>query len=218
MGYNRGSLCKGGPPVARDIYILITRSNTYFSRFIHVMTDAPYTHASIGLDGLHGDFYSFARKYRLLMLPVGLIKEEVSSAGDGRIRYQMYCLRVSPETCSRLRRRLMDMYASRGRYRYNILGVFTAYFHLPFRGRDSYFCSQFVAEALQQCGALELDKDAALVHPADFCAAEGLELVSEGYLGGFGVEQDLPRPSEVVSVLPFGPLLLRAYRFCAGRI
>jgi hypothetical protein len=63
-----------------------------------------------------------------------------------------------------------------------------------------------------------MDKDAALVHPADFCAAEGLELVSEGYLGGFGVEQDLPRPSEVVSVLPFGPLLLRAYRFCAGRI
>lgn len=75
-----------------------------------------------------------------------------------------------------------------------------------------------MADALQQCGALEMDKDAALVHPADFCAAEGLELVSEGYLGGFGVEQDLPRPSEVVSVLPFGPLLLRAYRFCAGRI
>lgn len=204
--------------MARDIYILVTKSNTYFSRFIHVMTDAPYTHASIGLDGLQGDFYSFARKYRLLMLPAGLIKEEVDRAGAGRIRYQMYRLRVSPETCLRLRRLLTDMYAARRRYRYNILGVFTAYFHRPFSRRDCYFCPQFVADALQQCGALEMDKDAALVHPADFCAAEGLELVSEGYLGGFGVEQDLPRPSEVVSVLPFGPLLLRAYRFCAGRI
>ena len=28
--------------MARDIYILVTKSNTYFSRFIHVMTDAPY--------------------------------------------------------------------------------------------------------------------------------------------------------------------------------
>ena len=92
--------------MARDIYILVTKSNTYFSRFIHVMTDAPYTHASIGLDGLQGDFYSFARKYRLLMLPAGLIKEEVDRAGAGRIRYQMYRLRVSPETCLRLRRLL----------------------------------------------------------------------------------------------------------------
>ena len=204
--------------MAQEIYILVTRSNTYFSRFINVMTDAPYTHASIGLDGLHGDFYSFARKYRLLMLPAGLIKEGADSAGPGRVRYQMYRLEASAEACLRLRRRLAEMYAARRRYRYNLLGVFTAYFHRPFRGRDSYFCSQFVAEALQQCGALELGKDAALVHPADFCAAEGLELVSEGFLGGFGVEQDLPRPSEVVGVLPFGPLLLRACRFCAGLI
>ena len=170
--------------MARDIYILVTKSNTYFSRFIHVMTDAPYTHASIGLDGLQGDFYSFARKYRLLMLPAGLIKEEVDRAGAGRIRYQMYRLRVSPETCLRLRRLLTDMYAARRRYRYNILGVFTAYFHRPFSRRDCYFCSQFVAGLLEDCGAVELPKPPTLLRPADLCGVKGLRPVHQGLLEG----------------------------------
>ena len=202
----------------RYVYILITKSSTYFSRLIHIATAAPYTHASIGLDGPQGYFYSFARKYTRLCLPAGLVREAICAGSPGNLPYRMYRLRVSEGTYCRIRDRLASMYHQRSRYSYNLLGAFSSYFNYPLKRRSSYFCSQFVADALQQCGALEMDKDAALVHPADFCAAEGLELVSEGYLGGFGVEQDLPRPSEVVSVLPFGPLLLRAYRFCAGRI
>ena len=46
----------------RTIYILLTRSGTCFSRLIHFATQDRYTHASIGLDGPGGPFYSFARK------------------------------------------------------------------------------------------------------------------------------------------------------------
>ena len=53
----------------RTIYILLTRSGTWFSRLIHFATRDNYTHASIGLDGPDGPFYSFARKYRYLALP-----------------------------------------------------------------------------------------------------------------------------------------------------
>ena len=201
-----------------EIYILATKSRTYFSRLIHIATAAPFTHVSIGLDGLHGDFYSFARKYRLLMLPAGLIKEEIDHRGSAQVPYQMYRLKVSESTYLRLRRHLADMYAHRARYHYNLLGVVTAFFDRPFHREGCYFCSQFVAEALERCGALEMGKNAALVHPSDFCGIAELQLVSEGTLGGLGVEQNLPRPSEVVAVLPFGALLLRAYRFCASHI
>ena len=54
----------------RTIYILLTRSGTWFSRLIHFATQDSYTHASIGLDGPDGPFYSFARKYRYLALPI----------------------------------------------------------------------------------------------------------------------------------------------------
>jgi len=212
------TLAKGETPVGYEIYILTTKSGTCFSKLIHIATSAPYTHVSIGLDGLHGDFYSFARKYRLLMLPAGLIKEEVDYRGSAQVPYQMYRLQVSESTYLRLRRYLEEMYDHRECYRYNILGVITAFFHFPLNRRGSYFCSQFVAEALEACGALELGKNTALVHPVDFCGIDQLQLVSEGTLGGFGADKALPRPSEVAAVLPFGPLLLRAYRFCAHHI
>ena len=38
----------------RTIYILLTRSGTWFSRLIHFATRDNYTHASIGLDGPDG--------------------------------------------------------------------------------------------------------------------------------------------------------------------
>ena len=34
----------------KSVYILLTRSGTWFSRLIHLATDDSYTHASIGLD------------------------------------------------------------------------------------------------------------------------------------------------------------------------
>ena len=39
-----------------SIYILLTRSGTWFSRLIHLVTSDCYTHASIGLDGPPGPF------------------------------------------------------------------------------------------------------------------------------------------------------------------
>ncbi len=42
------------------IHILLTRSGTCFSRLIHLITRDSYTHASIGLDGPDGPFYSIS--------------------------------------------------------------------------------------------------------------------------------------------------------------
>ena len=69
----------------RAVYILLTRSGTWFSRLIHFATRDDYTHASIGLDGPAGPFYSFARKYERFALPAGLVEERVGpGAGDSR--------------------------------------------------------------------------------------------------------------------------------------
>ena len=62
----------------RAIHILLTRSGTWFSRLIHLATQDDYTHASIGLDGPAGPFYSFARKYEHFALPAGLVEEQVT--------------------------------------------------------------------------------------------------------------------------------------------
>lgn len=197
-----------------EIYILITRSKTCFSRLIHLATAAPYTHVSIGLDGLEGDFYSFGRKYTRLLLPAGLVREGVDEGGA--IRYRLYRLQVSRRAYEQVRERLENMYRRRACYRFNILGALAAFFNLPLRRQDRYFCSQFVAETLQRCGALAFDKDIALVRPVDFCHIAELRLVSEGLLGRLGSAREFPAPSEIVAVLPFGRTIIRAYRSRPG--
>jgi len=67
----------------RSIYILLTRSGTWFSRFIHLVTSDCYTHASIGLDGPSGPFYSFARKSSISPSPLAWWRSGRAS-GTGR--------------------------------------------------------------------------------------------------------------------------------------
>lgn len=170
----------------RTVYILLTRSGTWFSRLIHLATQDQYTHASIGLDGPSGPFYSFARKFEHFALPAGLVEEQVGPEVQEKRREVPCCLyelTVSQETYSQLRRRLSCMYAQREEYHYSVLGTLACWFNLPLQRRHHYFCSQFVAELLQDCGAAELPKPPALLRPSDLCRVNGLRAVHQGCIG-----------------------------------
>ena len=183
----KGENIMGNTTEARTIYILLTRSGTWFSRLIHLATADSYTHASIGLDGPIGPFYSFARKYSHFALPAGLVEEQIGP--ELRTKRQqvpccLYELSVSPEIYASLRRQISAMYAQRQRYPYTLLGALSCFFNLPLDRRDHYFCSQFVAGLLRDSGALELSKPPALVRPADFCQIHQLRTVHQGDMGG----------------------------------
>ena len=160
------------------------RSGTWFSRLIHLATDDSYTHASIGLDGPAGPFYSFARKYERFALPAGLVVEEVGvETKRGQIPCCLYELSVPVPVYDCLRRQLNRMYAQRDRYHYNLLGALTCYFNYPLPRENHYFCSQFAASLLERSGAVELGKTPDLVRPADFCQIDRFRPVYQGELG-----------------------------------
>ena len=170
----------------RTVYILLTRSGTWFSRLIHMATRDDYTHASIGLDGPQGPFYSFARKYEHFALPAGLVEEHTGPAARGKRRgipCCLYALSVSEESYRLLRRRLLLMYRRREDYHYSLLGALSCFFQLPLHRRRHYFCSQFVAELLEDCGAADLPREPALVRPSDLCRVAGLRPVHRGVVG-----------------------------------
>ncbi len=170
----------------RTVYILFTRSGTWFSRLIGLATAGEFTHVSLGLEGPGGRFYSFARKNPRTALPAGLVEER---AGRGFFSLHpgtpcaLYVLEVSQESYEALGRWVEKMYAHRGEYRYNLLGALACFFHLRLRRRRHYFCSQFVAEALAQAGAVKLDKPPALVRPMDLFRLERLRRVAAGTVG-----------------------------------
>ena len=170
----------------RTIYLLLTRSETYFSRLIRHFTQGEFTHASIGLEGAEGPFYSFARKYPRLPLPGGLIQEGVDRGFFSlhpHIPCCLYELEVSEDTYQFICRRIQVMYEHRERYRYNLLGTLACLFHLRFERRHHKFCSEFVAEMLCESGAVELEKAPAMTRPMDFCTLQNLRPVHRGEVG-----------------------------------
>lgn len=169
---------------SKTVYILLTRSGTWFSRLIHLATADRYTHASIGLDGPDGPFYSFARLDPRFALPAGLVQERMDPRSLRR-KATPWCLcelEVSPQAYEHLRRQLSSMYARREQYHYNLLGALGCYFHQPLRREHHYFCSQFVASLLEESGAAELGKCPGLVRPVDFCSLHGLRTMRQGVL------------------------------------
>lgn len=173
----------------RQIYILLSRSTTLLSRVIHHFTGGDYTHVSIGLEGPAGAFYSFGRLIPKRPFPGGLVREQV---GDGfflafpHTLCCLYTMVVSEETYQNLKRQIAIMYAKRSEYRYSLLGVVACYFHIALSRRRHYFCSQFVAELLEESGAAALPNEPALTRPMDFQTLERLQLVHCGEVWALG--------------------------------
>ena len=62
----------------KSIYILLTRSETYVSKLIHLTTSDPFTHVSISFDRSLQPLYGFARKTPRRALPAGLRTEPLN--------------------------------------------------------------------------------------------------------------------------------------------
>ena len=171
----------------RTVYILFSRSQTWFSRVIHLFTGGDFTHVSIGLDSPRGPFWSFGRKYPQLPFPGGFIQEG-PERGFFLLHPETPCtlraVEVSEETYQALRAKLTAMAQRQEVYTYNLLGTAACFFGVPVDRRDCYFCSQFVAEALSESGAVELPRVPSLTRPMDLWGAvEGWQPVYRGAVG-----------------------------------
>lgn len=169
------------------IYILFSRSTTVPSRLIHLFAGGAYTHVALGLDGPNGPFHTFARKYPRLPLPAGLVREVPGRGFFGLHPATPCCLftlEVGEEVYRSLTEKLEGMYLQQEKYHYNVLGAITAYFYIPLRRQWHYFCSQFVAEALSESGAVTLPREPDLTRPMDIYALMGPgEPVMQGVIG-----------------------------------
>jgi len=59
----------------------------------------------------------------------------------------------------------------------------SCFFQVPLARRGHYFCSEFVAQMLEDSGAAELAQPPALTRPMDLCALRELRRVLRGRVG-----------------------------------
>lgn len=173
----------------KTVYILFTRSTTWFSRLIHLVSAGEYTHVSIGLESETGPYVSFARRYPRLPLPAGMILEKTHS-GYFRLHPDTPCaviaLDVSEAAYWRIADKIQQMYGQKHCYRYNILGTFACLFHIRWSRSHHYFCSEFVAEALKESGAVQWDVDPSLTRPMDLYELAEHQVIFRGNVAGIG--------------------------------
>ena len=142
----------------KKITILLTKYSDFISSFVYHVAGRGYTHASLGLEEEPGVYYSFNYK--------GFCVETPEKHRRRGVEHSLGCeLEISDEAYEALKARIAQFESRREALRYTRVGVFFCLLRLPFRWRDHYFCSQFVAELLQLSGAAALKKRAELYLP-----------------------------------------------------
>ena len=167
----------GNTSPRRKLYVLLTKPHGVRSGAVGLATRFYYTHSSIGLEEDPNTFYSFVCK--------GFIVEKIDrylKPDRAPFPCKLYELEVSEETYERVREVIMTYVENRADLRYTWFGVITSIFHIPFRQKNHYFCSQFVAEVLDRSQAARLKKSCALYHPRDFKNIQGMKELFQGNL------------------------------------
>lgn len=145
------------------VRILLTKYSDQISSFLYYTGGRGYTHASISLgEEKENCFYSFNFK--------GFCVETLEKHRKrGVAKSMMYELTVSDKSYETIRERL-QFFREHGReFQYTKLGLLFCLLHIPFRWKNHYFCSQFVAEMLEGSEEIKLKKRPALYLPNDFC-------------------------------------------------
>lgn len=142
----------------KTIAIVLTRYRDPLSQVVYFLNGGGFTHVSLSLDEDMATMYSFNFK--------GFAVENAAKfRRHGVYTSKSYQLRVSDRAYDRLAACIRAFQADRQAYRYSLLGVLCCYFHIPYRAEGRYFCSQFVAQALQDARAVRLRHTPALYLP-----------------------------------------------------
>lgn len=142
----------------KKVSILLTEYSDHFSRLIYYITGRGYTHVSLGLEEDDDRFYSFNFK--------GFCVETTEKHRRRGVKKSVcYRIDVTDESYRKLKDTVQFFEQNCRDYHYTRAGVLFAVLHMPFQRDKHYFCSQFVAELLDDSGAIKLGKAAGLYLP-----------------------------------------------------
>lgn len=164
----------------RKIFVLLTRFPGLDAKALGWWTRFPYSHASLGLDEDMNTFYSFVVK--------GFIVEDISRYNrPGRKPFPcaLYAMEVSEETYQAVKNNIGNFVRRRSAFRYSRLGLILSLVHIPWKLKNQYICSHFVAETLERCTDAKLKKSSSLYLPKDFSRFRELRMVFQGDLQRF---------------------------------
>ena len=169
----------------KQIYILLARTGTLPSRFIHTFTKGTFTHTSLALTPETDRFYSYARRTLHNPLNAGIIVEDIHDfvfAKYPNSHCALYTLEVSDKAYEKMKACIELHLKNYKKARYNFLGAIPLRMGIRIQRQYKLVCSQFVARVLASAEEIELPKDPYLMLPNDFPNIPDIQKIYEGRL------------------------------------
>lgn len=174
----------------KKIYIVLTNTGTVLSNIIKKWTKDKNTHISISLDKDLIELYSFGRLNPYNAFVGGFIKEGIHTGTFKRFMKtttQIYSLLITDEQYDRIMEIIEDFRKQKQLYKFNILGLILAGFNKTVERKNKFYCAQFVKHVLY-CSRIEGVDYSLIIKPEDFKKINNLELVYQGLLKEYNVE------------------------------
>ena len=166
-------------PRTKKIFILLIRYPGTMADALVRYHHFDYTHTTIGLEEDLNTFYSFMKK--------GFIEEKITryiKPNREPFPCALYEIEVSRKAYRRVKK-LLESYVARKKFlQYTHFSLFWAILGIPWKLRDRYFCTQFVAEVLQRSNIAYLAKNSAVCFAKDFHELTETKMVFSGNIQG----------------------------------
>ncbi len=138
------------------ISVLMTKHRGALSRAIYLFTGLGYTHASVSLDE-EDVYYSFNKK--------GFRKERPKLYKESITKSICYKISVSKHEYEKMMETINDFQSKRPDLKYSKLGVVLCCMGISHKFKGQYFCSQFVAELLENADVITLKRSPSVYSP-----------------------------------------------------
>lgn len=167
----------------RNIYIVLTQTNTVLSLIIKSYTHKEYSHVSIALDENLHEMYSFGRLNPYNPFIGGFVQESPNYGTFKRFsktKTKIFSLTVSEEQYNQIKKNIMKFSSDKKNYHFNTIGLFAVAFHLHVRRKKYFYCAEFVKYILEHSNVdIQLPE---LIKPQDFANIEGSKEIYTGVL------------------------------------
>ncbi len=159
----------------KKIYILMTQYPGFNAKFLKWYTGFPYTHVSVGFQDDMDTFYTFVGK--------GFLVESIrryEKPGRPSFPCALYEISVTEQTYNHVKALVLTYKARKEKLKYSTFGLVMSFLRIPFKRKNRYFCSQFVAEVLQKSQVLKLKKRSTFYFPEDITKHKEVKLIFVG--------------------------------------
>ena len=138
----------------RNIYVILSRTNTKVGLILRTFGGIRYNHASICLDDGFNEIYSYARARHISVLSGQMVKENLdrfTMHSQAPVPVEIFRIPVTEDQYLWISASVYNMYRN-PEYLYNLYSLITFSFFKGFETEKAYTCTEFVTEMLQHIG------------------------------------------------------------------